>query len=58
MNLLLKSGERYLMKNRFKVIHVIPSPCGGGAEVLVRELTKRTNELGINCKAIYFNYWA
>ena len=46
------------MKNRFKVIHVIPSPCGGGAEVLVRELTKQTNELGINCKAIYFNYWA
>jgi len=46
------------MKNRFKVIHVIPSPCGGGAELLVRELTKQTNELGINCKAIYFNYWA
>ena len=46
------------MKNKFKVIHVISSPCGGGAELLVRELTKRTNELGINCKAIYFNYWA
>ena len=46
------------MKNKFKVIHVITSPCGGGAELLVRELTKRTNELGINCKAIYFNYWA
>ena len=46
------------MKNRFKVIHVIPSPCGGGAELLVRELTKQTNELGINCKAIYFNDWA
>ena len=46
------------MKNKFKVIHVITSPCGGGAELLVRELTKQTNELGINCKAIYFNYWA
>ena len=46
------------MKNKFKVIHVIPSPCGGGAELLVRELTKQTNELGINCKTIYFNYWA
>ena len=44
------------MKNKFKVIHVILSPCGGGAELLVRELTKRTNKLGINCKAIYFNY--
>ena len=44
--------------NKFKVIHVISSPCGGGAELLVRELTKQTNELGINCKAIYFNYWA
>ena len=44
------------MKNKFKVIHVISSPCGGGAELLVRELTKRTNKLGINCKAIYFNY--
>ena len=44
--------------NKFKVIHVISSPCGGGAELLVRELTKRTNELGINCKAVYFNYWA
>ena len=41
-----------------KVIHVISSPCGGGAELLVRELTKKTNEQGINCKAIYFNYWA
>ena len=46
------------MKNKFKVIHVISSPCGGGAELLVREITKRTNKLGINCKAIYFNYWA
>jgi hypothetical protein len=46
------------MKNKFKVIHVISSPCGGGAELLVRELTKRTNKLGINCKAIYFNDWA
>ena len=58
MNLLLKSGERFLMKNKFKVIHVISSPCGGGAELLVRELTKRTNKLGINCEAIYFNCWA
>ena len=46
------------MKNKFKVIHVIPSPCGGGAELLVRELTKQTNELAINCKTVYFNYWA
>ena len=46
------------MKDKFKVIHVITSPCGGGAELLVRELTKRTNELGINCKAVYFNCWA
>ena len=44
--------------NKFKVIHIIDSPCGGGAELLVRELTKRTNELGINCKAVYFNCWA
>ena len=44
--------------NKFKIIHVISSPCGGGAELLVRELTKRTNEMGINCKAVYFNYWA
>ena len=41
-----------------KVIHVISSPCGGGAELLVREITKKTNELGTNCKAIYFNYSA
>ena len=46
------------MKNNFKVIHVITSPCAGGAELLVRELNKRTNELGIKSKAIYFNYWA
>ena len=46
------------MNNKFKVIHIIHSPCGGGAELLVRELTKRTNELGINCKAVYFNCWA
>ena len=58
MNLLLKSGEKYLMKNKFKIIHIISSPCGGGAELLVRELTKRTNEMSINCKAVYFNYWA
>ena len=44
--------------NKFKIIHVISSPCGGGAELLVRELTKRTNEMGINCKAVYFNYRA
>ena len=44
--------------NKFKIIHVISSPCGGGAELLVRELTKRTNEMGINCKAVYFNYCA
>ena len=43
------------MNNKFKIIHVISSPCGGGAELLVRELTKRTNLLGIDCKAIYFN---
>ena len=46
------------MKNKFKVIHVITSPCGGGAELLVRELTQRTNNLGVNCKAVYFNYSA
>ena len=45
------------MNNKFKIVHVIHSPCGGGAELLVRELTKRTNELGINCKAVYFNCW-
>ena len=44
--------------NKFKIIHVISSPCGGGAELLVRELTKRTNEMSINCKAVYFNHWA
>mgnify|MGYP006128892781 CR=1 FL=1 len=44
--------------NKFKVIHVITSPCGGGAEFLVRELTRRTNNLGISCKAVYFNYLA
>ena len=42
--------------NKFKVIHVITSPCGGGAELLVRELIPRINGLGINCKAVYFNY--
>jgi glycosyltransferase involved in cell wall biosynthesis len=42
--------------NKFKVIHVISSPCGGGAELLVRELVKRTHEQSISCKAIYFNY--
>ena len=44
--------------NKFKIIHVISSPCGGGAEVLVRELTQLTNNLGIDCKTIYFNNWA
>jgi glycosyltransferase involved in cell wall biosynthesis len=42
--------------NKFKVIHVITSPCGGGAELLVRELTRRMIGLGVNCKAVYFNY--
>ena len=46
------------MNNKLKIIHVISSPCGGGAEVLVRELTQQTNNLGIDCKAIYFNNWA
>lgn len=46
------------MNDKLKIIHVIPSPCGGGAELLVRELTKQTNNLGIECKAIYFNNWA
>ena len=41
--------------NKFKVIHVITSPCGGGAEFLVRDLVQRTNNLGIECKAVYFN---
>jgi len=41
--------------NRIKVIHVITSPCGGGAETLVRKLMKLTNALGIDCKAVYFN---
>ena len=58
MSLLLKSGKRLLMNNKLKIIHVISSPCGGGAEVLVRELTQQTNNLGIDCKAIYFNNWA
>ena len=44
------------ISNKLKVIHVITSPCGGGAETLVRELTQRTNALGVNCKAVYFNY--
>ena len=52
------SSKKFLMKDKFKVIHVITSPCAGGAELLVRELTKRTNKLGINCKAVYFNNWA
>ncbi len=44
--------------NKFKVIHIVTSPCGGGAELLVRELTQRINGLGVNCKAVYFNYSA
>ena len=41
--------------NKFKIIHVVTSPCGGGAELLVRELVQRINGLGANSKAVYFN---
>ncbi|CAN8140131.1 Glycosyltransferase [uncultured Thiomicrorhabdus sp.] len=37
------------------VIQVITSPCGGGAELLVRELAKRLNSDYVVSKAIYFN---
>ncbi len=37
------------------VLHVITSPCGGGAEVLVRELVNRGNDRDLQSKAVYFN---
>lgn len=36
------------------VIHVIPQPDGGGAELLVRELVRRLPAYGIESSAIYF----
>lgn len=38
-----------------KILHVISSPCGGGAERLVRDLVARLNSDEIQSKAIYFN---
>ncbi|GGN38558.1 MULTISPECIES: glycosyltransferase [Marinomonas] len=37
------------------VLHVITSPCGGGAEVLVRELVLRMNDSDVQSMAVYFN---
>ena len=39
----------------YKVMHVITSPCGGGAELLVRELVSRINDREIEASAVYFN---
>jgi len=36
-------------------MHVITSPCGGGAELLVRELVSRINDREIEASAVYFN---
>lgn len=38
-----------------KVIHVITSPCGGGAEFIVRELAHGINGQGLESKVVYFN---
>jgi glycosyltransferase involved in cell wall biosynthesis len=37
------------------ILHVITSPCGGGAEVLVRELVSRMDDGDIRTSALYFN---
>lgn len=37
-----------------RVVQIVTSPDGGGAERLVRELTQRLPEHGIECSAIYF----
>jgi glycosyltransferase involved in cell wall biosynthesis len=36
------------------VVHVIPCPDGGGAELLVRELVNRLPSYGVESRAIYF----
>jgi glycosyltransferase involved in cell wall biosynthesis len=47
------SGDQQITNRR--VIHIIPSPDGGGAERLVRELTDRLPAFGIDSRAIYFS---
>lgn len=37
------------------ILHIITAPCGGGAEVLVRELASRMNDTDIHSSALYFN---
>lgn len=37
-----------------EVVHIIPSPKGGGAEFLVREMNKRLQSYGVKSSAIYF----
>jgi len=37
------------------VIHIVTAPGGGGAERLVRELTARLPEYGVEAKAIYYS---
>ena len=37
------------------VLHIITAPCGGGAEVLVRELVSRINDSEIQSCALFFN---
>ncbi|WP_111640052.1 glycosyltransferase [Marinomonas shanghaiensis] len=37
------------------ILHVITAPCGGGAEVLVRELVSRMNDNDVQSSALYFN---
>ncbi|WP_269800440.1 glycosyltransferase [Marinomonas sp. ef1] len=37
------------------ILHIITAPCGGGAEVLVRELVSRMNDSDVQSSALYFN---
>lgn len=37
------------------ILHIITAPCGGGAEVLVRELVSRMNDNDVQSSALYFN---
>ena len=41
--------------NMPRVVHVVPTPDGGGAERLVRELTRRLPKYGVDAHAVYYS---
>jgi glycosyltransferase involved in cell wall biosynthesis len=51
--IILDMGSEY--QTLINILHIITSPCGGGAEVLVRELVSRMNDSEVQSSALYFN---